>query len=273
MIRWGAAAVFVLVATSSVATAQGVGLSYLGICNKTWPCQKSLSAYKGHPVIRTGWLEQSFGSSCPCADAILADRRPKEVRIHVANGPCMRNRRCGRHEVFSGFTVSGAHRDLKRATSRIVGRMGAILERIRARLEKSRGGVTCYLSPVLESDLNEEARLLLHRLAGAYLPQCTLVDSPHRDRCLSGFVCEKHGDKPNLRAPCISDLDGISARDVDAAQFLARTRSCDLRFVWAHGFNCNGSGSSWAGDPIKRDCKRAGPDIEALSRWLHRTYR
>jgi hypothetical protein len=264
------AAAILIVGTAS---AENVGLSYLGICNRTWPCEASLKAYDKLPVIRTGWLEQSFGVACPCADKLLRDKRPKEVRIHLANGPCMRNRRCGRGEVFHGFTIAKANRDLKRADSTIAQRVERIAQRVKERLEQSRGALTCYVSPVLEGDINEDSRKALHRIAGAYLPNCTLVDSPHRRPCLPNTVCEAHGENPTLKRPCIADLDGVSAYDTHLPTYLRQTAKCDLSYLWAHGFNCNKQGASFSGPPSARNCAGATQDIEKLVKWLRATYR
>ena len=72
------------------------GISYLGLCHKTWECRKTLQSFANRKEILVGWLEGSFGSECACGDKILASPRPKIIRIHLANGPCLRNRRCGR---------------------------------------------------------------------------------------------------------------------------------------------------------------------------------
>lgn len=261
-----------VVAYSTACHAQQTAMSYIALCSQSWPCDESLKAYEGLPVIRTGWLERSFAADCACADTLLQDERPKEIRVHLSNGPCMRNRRCGRHEIFFGYTIASANRAIMRPQSRLVRRYKRQVERLGERLGSSRGGLSCYVSPVLEADINERARKELHRLAGAYLPQCVLVDNPLKRRCIPGMVCEKHGPEPTLQKPCIADLDGISAFDTDPAAFLERTQHCDLSFLWAHGFNCNARGQSFAGDPLKRDCSVATEDIFSLTRWL-RTFR
>lgn len=263
-----AAAVLIM----GTASAENVGLSYLGICNPTWPCEASLKAYDKLSVIRSGWLEQTFGRACPCADKLLKDKRPKEIRVHLVNGPCLRNRRCERGEVFHGFTVASANRDLKRPDSTIAKRFDKLAQRLKERLSRARGALVCYVSPVLEADIKEEQRLALHRIAGAYLPHCTLVDNPHNRPCLPDTVCERHGDNPKVKAPCITDLDGVSAYDTHLPTYLRKTAKCDLTYLWAHGFNCNKQGASFSGPPKRRNCAGATQDIEKLVKWLRATY-
>lgn len=255
------------------ASAENVGLSYLGICNKTWRCDKSLSAYDDLPTIRTGWIEQTFGRACPCADKLLQDERLKEIRVHLANGPCLRNARCSRGEVFYGFTVASANRDLKRPNSTIAKRFKKLAERLKQRLQRARGALVCYVSPIMEADIKERQRLTLHRIAGAYLPHCTLVDNPYKRPCLPDTVCEQHGATVTVKPPCITDLDGVSAYDTDVPMYLRSSAKCDLSFLWTHGFNCNKQGESFSGEPSKRDCRPAAADIDRLVKWLRTTFR
>lgn len=255
------------------ASAENVGLSYLGICNPTWRCERSLNAFRYSDTIRTGWIEQTFGRACPCADQLLQDERLKEIRVHLANGPCMRNARCARGEVFYGFTVASANRDLKRPNSTIAKRFKKLAERLKERLSRARGALVCYVSPIMEADVKERQRLILHRIAGAYLPHCTLVDNPHKRPCLPDTVCEQHGPAVTVKAPCITDLDGVSAYDTHVPTYLRSSAKCDLSFLWAHGFNCNKREESFAGEPSKRNCRGASDDIDRLVKWLRATYR
>lgn len=257
--------------TCSVARAE-VGLSYLGLCNKTWPCGQSLNAFAGLPVIRTGWIEHTFGSECPCAKRLLNDPRPKEIRVHLSNGPCLRNRRCGPYEVFAGETVASANRKVVREDKRLLDKFKRVALRFKKRLDESRGGVTCYVSPCLECDLNEPARAVLHRITSDILPSCSLVDSPHGSRCIKGKTCEGHGPSPKLSAPCIADLDGKSAEEVSVSSFLERTKHCDLSFVWSVGMNCNSHHGPMI-DPRRRDCQKPKGYFMDYSRWLHREFK
>lgn len=233
-------------------TGRTEGLSYLGMCSRTWDCDKTLAAWRGEPF---GWIENSFGEECGCVDRFLSTSVNKVVRVHILNGPCMRNRRCGRYEAFYGYTPSSASRAILRKKGKLLGRIDAIIARLKERLDRANGKVTCYVSPCLECDLNDRARRsLLHRVSVA-LPNCNLVDSPHRDSCIRGTVCEGHGDSPNVTKPCIVDLDGTSADKVDLKKWLAKYRYCDIRFVWRPWMNCISlKGGPQFIDPRKRGC-------------------
>lgn len=271
--RYWATLIAVLTTISLSASAQPLGVSYLGICNPTWQCGRSIKALEGQDTIRTGWIEGTFGNSCDCADRLLQDPRPKEVRVHLANGPCMRNRRCGRHEVFYGYTIASSNRAIKRGDRRLAKRFERVAVRTRERIGRSRGPLTCYVSPVLESDNDAEARKILHRLAGAYLPGCTLVDNPLRGKCIRGTVCERHGPDPGLSRPCIADLDGAWGKDVSISAFVRNTRRCDMSLLWTPELNCNDSRGHTFIDPRKRNCGNPGANWRGLMEWLNRKYR
>jgi hypothetical protein len=224
--------------------------------------------FQGQQVIRVGWLEQTFGERCPCADKILQDQRPKEIRVHIANGPCLRNRRCGRYEIFYGQTIASANRRVVKGNKLLLGKFHKVLDRLAARLAASRGPLTCYVSAVLESDLNEKARSILYRLTANRLPDCVVVDNPLRGKCIRGAVCERHGQYPGLDRPCIADLDGEAGEKISRPHFLERTRGCDLSFLWSPRMNCNGFDTSVFIDPRKRNCAYPRAYYEGLIGWL-----
>jgi len=227
------------------------GASYIGLCSKSWPCDKTLATWPGKPII-TGWLEDSFGKRCECADIILKQNKPKTIRVHLANGPCLRNARCQHHDVFYGYTIASANRAAKIPSSRLRKRLDVLANRLKGRIEQSKGALTCYVSPCLECDLNGPARKALIDSVSATLPSCIIVDNPLRASCLRGTVCERHGIDPNLRKPCIADLDGTEAKSVlDLKAFAANTRQCDVRYYWTAWMNCNSG--SWK-PPTSRDC-------------------
>jgi hypothetical protein len=257
----------VLLTSISPARAQNVGLSYLALCHKNWPCYSSLKAFDGLPVIRTGWLEGTFNSSCPCGDKLLRDPRPKVIRVHLANGPCLRNKRCGSHEVFAGETVASANRKIRRGDERLMQRFDRVVNRLAKRLENTRGVLSCYVSPVLESDFDGRARRILLDYVGLRLPGCRLVDSIVRGRCLAGALCEKHGDRPSLSDPCIADLDGAFYPEVSVPNYLQLTRKCDISYIWDVGFNCNQWNVPFV-DPRKRDCSKPDGYFDRYASWL-----
>lgn len=225
---------FLLLIAGSV---QAQAPSFLALCHKDWNCQATVKLYNGQQTIVTGWLENTFNSKCLCAERLLNDPRAKIARIHLANSVCMRNKRCGRYEVFAGETIASANRQFERGRGRSVTKFKQVLARLKQRLVGV-NNLTCYVSPCLECDLNETARRFMADLVSVALPNCNLVDNPHRKRCLPGATCEKHGIDNKLSAPCIIDLDGIDGTTVDVKSWIARYKHCDLSYYWEPWMNC-----------------------------------
>ena len=234
----------------SSAQAEG-GVSYLGLCSSTWNCKDVLATWQNQPKIVTGWIENTFGATCNCADKILADPRPKVIRVHLTNSPCMRNKRCGRHEVLAGETAKIASAKILRRDPKLMRKFRKVLKRFKQRI-KPAINLTCYVSPCLECDLYAPSRKVLLSLVSRRLPSCIFVDNPYKQRCLSGNVCEKHGADPKLSQPCIADLDGEDGRGVDLAAYKANTKDCLVRYYWAGWMNCIAPGAFV--EPTERNC-------------------
>lgn len=256
-----------IVTTCSVASAD-VGMSYLALCHKTWSCSASLKAFTDQPVIRVGWLEETFGAKCPCADRLLKAHKPKEIRVHLTNGACLRNRRCGRYETFYGQTIASANRKILRRDKRLLRRFEVVAIRLKRRLQNA-PRVTCWVSPMLESDLDGRARAVLHSITSHHLPECRLVDSPHGRPCLENAICEGHGPAPRITSPCISDLDGVSVEQVSVRNYLRHTKGCDLRFLWSRGFNCLPPEGHPFVDPRRRQCPHSSLYFRRTARHLN----
>jgi hypothetical protein len=243
-----------IVLLAFMASAQAQGTSYIGLCSKSWPCDKTLATWQGKPIT-VGWLEDSFGVQCECANTILQQPKHKTIRVHLANGPCLRNKRCERHDVFYGYTIASANRAAKIPNSRLRKRLDVLATRLKQRIEQSKGSLTCYVSPCLECDLNGLARKALISAVSANLPGCIIVDNPLRSSCLRRTVCERHGFNPSLQNPCIADLDGTEANSVvDLMRFYNNTKQCDVRFYWTAWMNCNSG--SWK-TPTSRNCSHS----------------
>lgn len=229
------------------------GLSYLGLCSPSWNCSKSLKAFAKKDRIVTGWLENTFARDCRCGERILKLDKPKTLRINLVNSPCLRNRRCGPYEVFAGETIESANRKISQKNRVLLNKYRATVKRLRARLQNAKGELACYVAPCLECDLGVSARRVFFNIVRRYIPTCVPVDSVLRGRCLDGLVCERHGENPQLHAPCIADLDGKDGREVNLADYKRRVANCDLRYYWEPAYNCLRSQSFV--DPRVRDCR------------------
>jgi len=217
------------------------GASYLGMCHKDWPCARSLKVFEGLKVKRVGWLHMTFGApECPCAQRFLELPGEKEIRVHLTNGTCFRERGrvCGPLEPFRGLSIQAANRKLERKNPQLINRLKTSWEEIRPILEKAKQSeVKVLLSPCLECPLSGKAREALLELAGELFPGVPLVDSVMTQRCLKGFICEKHGASPKVKSPCIIDSDGDDFRDINISRFQAAGGECEVSFLWSKGMN------------------------------------
>ena len=224
--------------------------SLLGICHKDFDCDAIYRLYNGLERLEIGWLENTFGQDCKCLSGLLNDSRPKVVRAHLMQSPCMRNKRCGRYEALWGYTAASGTRAVFQPKSRLRQRFQRALEQFKRRIEGKK--LTCYVSPCLECDLYEPARRKLADIVSAALPNCNIVDNPYRQRCISGYTCEKHGNNPALSSPCIVDLDGIDGSTIDVKKYVEQYQHCDLRYYWEPWMNCIRGAFV---DPRSRNCK------------------
>jgi hypothetical protein len=223
--------------------------SYLALCHKKWNCAETLSTFGD--IIKTGWLDNTFGTRCSCVTKLLDDPRDKILRVHIMNSPCMRNSRCGRYELLHGETARSASKKINRGNRKFLNRYKRRVRILGKRIAKAKGNVKLYVSPCLECDIRGKARKRLLAITASLLPDAILVDNPYRQRCIKGVVCEKHGIKPKLSAPCIVDLDGVDGGVVDVRKWLRTYSHCELQYYWNYGMNCI-SGSFV--DPRLRSC-------------------
>lgn len=235
------------------------GASYLGLCSATTDCDALMQTWDGQKTIVIGWLENTFGESCPCADRILQDPRYKIVRVHLVNGTCFpeRGRTCGSYEVFAGETAKSASRKIEQHNFELLERFRLLAKSTHERLKDAAMPTTCYVSPCLECDLTYEARKILLDLASSYFPYCTIVDNPLHGPIVAGYVGEYHGNAPSVVEPCIADLDGVDGREADVERFNVVTNACSVQYYWEKGFNCLQPGGFV--DPRSRNCKQS-PD-------------
>lgn len=242
--------------------------SLLGLCHKNWNCDATVKMYRGYDTLYLSWLTNTFGTKCPCVKRLMSDARPKVVRVHLANSPCMRNKRCGRYEAFYKHNKVSASRAIVRGDTKLMGYFDKQLNDL-AVMFGNLTNLTCYVSPCLECDLNENARRVLLNRISAALPQCIPVDNPYRQRCAQGYYCEGHGEAPTVSAPCIVDLDGKDGRTVDLKKWVDQYRKCDLAYYWEPWMNCIRGKFI---DPRRRDCKYSSTTFTKTRRILCRYF-
>jgi hypothetical protein len=212
------------------------GASYIGICNPNFPCERALQG-----VNALGYLADAFGHRCQCVQRFLKTPGKKYLRVHLSNGTCFpeRRRKCGREDVFYRETLRSAESKILRKDRRILRAYEASILRTKVLLGQADTETTIRYSLNLESPFSNRARRILLEVAKKHLPEEALVDSVLSQKCLSGLICERHGDSmsylPGQR--CISDTDGITLFEADLFKLRARSQECEAIFYWTTGFN------------------------------------
>lgn len=234
-----------------------VGLSVIGLTSAHYNCDKVLAAF-GQAPISFGYLERTFGEGRGCLNRLLSHPNFAAVRVHVFNGPCIRNRRCKDNEVLKGETTASLDAKLASGDRALLGKVQAELDRVkRALAPQMRAGKRYYVSGVLEHDMRDEraAKRMTAMVRATFAPLgFKIVNSPFTGRRNVGADLEEwHGDKPAVRAPCIVDPDGTEVSDF--AAYAQRYKQCELVLGWNGPMNCNKPGATTFVDPRqRRDC-------------------
>ena len=226
----------------SVHAQDNIGFSYLGICHKLWPCDQGIAAYKNKGQLRLSFLyDRTFGDDCSCVRAMYSDPREKITRIHLTNGPGLKNQRLQPEEVFYGETVRSAQEKIINNDALLKKRFQEIAARAQKDLKASVGLNHFYVSTCLECNFEKAAREILIDWAKPYFPDAQFVDNPLIDSCLEGYVCERHGRFPKVTSTCIVDLDGSELIDSEKNKRAQQFSNCIANFLWIPKFNLNDS--------------------------------
>ncbi len=211
------------------------GASYIGMCSPYFPCARAL---KIQPEA-IGYLADAFGRKCQCVQKALEAPSLRYIRVHISNGTCFpeRGRRCGKSDVFYGETMKSAARKILSGDKTIYRRFLKALEGSMSLLEGH--GKEVRYSPMLESPFPARVRQRLLEAVEERVGKERTVDSVLSQRCLDGYICEKHGDSPKyaLGQRCISDLDGKTLFEANLESLKRRSEQCEAIFYWSTGFN------------------------------------
>lgn len=211
------------------------GASYIGMCNPNFPCKRALEVQPE----AIGYLADAFGRKCQCVQEALKVPSLKYLRVHISNGTCFpeRGRKCGPQDVFHKETQSSAQKKILSGDKVIYRRFLRALNRSVELLEGH--GREIRYSPMLESPFPNAVRRKLLRMVEAKVGKERTVDSVLSQRCLDGYICERHGDRPRFKKGqrCITDLDGVTMFEGDMEAFEKASVSCEAAFYWTFGFN------------------------------------
>lgn len=243
----------------AAASGPRVGLSVIGLLSPRYDCDAVVAAFGSAPVV-FGYLERTFGDDRRCLNRLLDHPRFSAVRVHLFNGPCVRNGRCGSYEVIAGETKDSLNRKLASGDAALVGKLRAEMIRVRDLLKPHlRPGRRYYVSGVLEHDLTDRAAAqravsLTREVFGPL--GFRVVNSPVSGlRGVGADLEESHGDRPTVAPPCIVDPDGSKVPDF--AAYVNRYRGCALVLGWNAEMNCLKDGEAFSDPRARRSCPTA----------------
>jgi len=225
------------------------GSSDLGLCSKHYRYEDFISTFRHASVIRTGWLDNTFNAhGCPNAEKLLLEPRPLDLRVHIINGPGLRNGRLEAHEIHAGSTIKTLSKRIERGDTKFLNKFRTRLRKLKELVDRRPENLTLLISTCLECDFAKPQRRKLLREASRFFPARTLVDNPLSDSCLSGFLCEKHGISGRGD---ILDLDGDIVSTQDAANWARSHKRNRATYLWKECKNGFLPGESWK-PPTKR---------------------
>lgn len=217
------------------------GEDYYAVQSSYWNLPHSFT-YPMPAPSAYGSLDTSFGTNIAPISALLTSTGTTKYRVHIINGPCIRDGNCGQYEIGRGFNKVTFNNAVLTHEQRVLApyrqRVGAYRD-----LASHFPGVTFYLSPVLEHDLSEKAWRILADTARQVWPGVTLDNSPDGGVPIEhylGALFERHGDHPQPDAD-INSLDGISATQIDIDAWIHRIHAAPhilIAFLWIDLFNC-----------------------------------
>lgn len=211
------------------------GASYIGMCSPNFPCARALRV---EPEA-IGYLADAFGRKCQCVQKALKSPKLRYLRVHISNGTCFpeRKRRCEKQDVFYKETKRSAARKIL-SGDRVIYRR--FLTALNASIELLEGhDKDVRYSPMLESPFPANVRRRLLKIVERQVGKERTVDSVLSQKCLDGYICEKHGDAPQYLPTqrCISDLDGTPLFEANLDVLKRRSKQCEAIFYWTSGFN------------------------------------
>jgi hypothetical protein len=231
------------------ANAEVLGISDLGLCHPKYDYKGFILQFSGSPVIVSGWLDNTFNpKGCPNAKKLMSAKKPLVLRVHILNSPGLRNKRLELHEIHAGLSRSQLDKKIRSVSPDVIIPFSQRLQRLRDLLSKRKGPMVLFLSPCLECDLSKPARVTFLMLTSLYFPNAILVDNPLKGSCVSGVVCERHGDE---NSGGIVDLDGIPLTEVNIKLWKRHTKAKYIRYAWLPCNNGLKKGQKWV-PPTKR---------------------
>lgn len=206
----------------------------------------------------------SFGADTTCLKRFLKRPGKKTLEIHLLNEVCQRNQNCAEYERFGNITPADYERGIVDADPIFRAEWLTYAAQAAQLILDNRKGLTCYISPGLESNLSPSAMEILIGWLKPLFPTCKFVwNGMQPGQPSNANIQELHGmDGAGRGGWCIWNNDGI---DLDLAirpgffhlgsvpieRFAAAKSGCQ-KYYWISEFNGRVPGGTYD-QPAPRD--------------------
>ena len=230
-----------LLLTAYIALAQSttrvVGYDYLAAQHKLFNAKKAIEFIPNNSAL--GTLDVTFGDSITPIRDLLNSRKFIFYRVHLINGPGLRNGVAAQNEITYGYNVSSFN-------SAVVARNPRIINYVKRRTiiyknlqEKEFVDIKFAVSPMLEHNLSTAAYRVLADTVKSVWPSIQLVNNKLEGdgETYLGSWREHHGQNPRDNVQ-ISSLDGEDGTDINVPKWLQETAAEKYTFMWSRSYNC-----------------------------------
>ncbi|MCO6429983.1 MAG: hypothetical protein J5J00_03915 [Deltaproteobacteria bacterium] len=233
------------------------GSAELAMLSERWPCREARASElrSGLKELHKVVLWHTFGNSTECLQSYMSDPNFKTLEIHLINEVCQRHQNCGEYEFLAGLSVDEYDRKLIARDAELMKKLDGYFSGAATFLAQYlKPHTQCFVSPGLESNLSIEAAKVALEKVKTHFPQCKAVWNPvgnsRHASPIQGTIFEMHGKNPDVKPPCIADLDGtdihfparkpVMRRKIQSSkvpEYFERYRQCEHVFLWVGEFN------------------------------------
>lgn len=204
-----------------------------------------------------GSLHNTFGPGVTNADSIISSVAPSHFRVHLINGPCIRNKNCGPYEIGRGYDTASFNKAVEKGNKKILAYVASSTASYKALAEKYTNTVF-IVSPVLEHNLSIQAYRKLADAVRAVWPGVQLANSPvggiSIERYLDAYI-ERHGSNPQKGADIVS-LDGAEATDINIDAWLKKAPNAKIMYTWSRVYNCRDQAEHFTDPRARKSCPK-----------------
>lgn len=213
---------------------------------------------RGAPL---GVLDNTFSANVSHSRRSLTLLAPNYFRVHLINGPCIRNGNCGRYEIGYGYNKTTFNAALEKRAPKI---LKYLRERtaVWRQVASESPSTTFILSPGLEHDWTQAAfTVAADTVLGVY-PGVQLDNSPdggaYAGRYAGAWV-ERHGTNFQPDADIVS-MDGAEGTDISINAFNKRVQASPrlkIAYTWSRVYNCRDQNPKWTDPRARKSCPGA----------------